>query len=64
MTSTNSSRDGPFASFDDETGSYNVREKARNYIRNLMPRKPQRLNDVSYRFDKLKKRHQLLNSAV
>jgi len=57
MNSSYDSREGPFAGFEDEQGSLNTREQAKNYIRNLMPRKPQRLNDISHRFEKVKKRH-------
>jgi len=41
-----------------------IKERAENYIHKLVPRKPQRLNEISQRFEQVKQRHQALNSAV
>jgi hypothetical protein len=64
MTSARSSTEDRFTNYNEDQGSFSVRQKARDFIKNLLPRKPERLNDITYRFDKIKQRHMALNSAV
>ena len=64
MTSARSSTEDRFTNYHEDQGSFSVRQKARDFIKNLLPRKPERLNDITYRFDKIKQRHMAMNSAV